>query len=185
MSKLAKRPFAIPKELEVKTVSDGKLSISNKSHEIILPFESELISVSVDNTKKEVLFSKKDETKQSISYVGTIARIFQTHIKSLQQKNGCTVNLVIKGVGYKAVVSGNLLILTLGYSHNIAVEIPDGIKITVDKNVNVAVSAFDKQYLMNFVKSLQKLRKKNPYKGTGIHIDGEFVLRKEVKKSKK
>jgi large subunit ribosomal protein L6 len=182
MSKLAKKPVAIPAAVKA-SYTNGSITFSSASGSISLPIRSELVDV--DLKTDSVKITKKDESKDANAYSGTIARSISTIIKGFTSPAGHSVNLDLKGVGYKAIVTGDLVTFTLGFSHNIAVEIPEGVKVSVEKNTKITVSCLNKIVLMDFVKFIQGLRKKNVYKGTGMHIEGEFVLRKEVKKAKK
>jgi large subunit ribosomal protein L6 len=182
MSKLAKKPVAIPAAVKA-VYADGAISFSTSAGAVSLPIRADLVDV--DLQKDSVKITKKNESKDANAYSGTIARSISTIIKGFANPAGHVVNLDLKGVGYKAVVAGNLVTFTLGFSHNIVVEIPEGIKVAVEKNTRVTVNSINKTKLMDFVKFIQGLRKKNVYKGTGMHIEGEFILRKEVKKAKK
>ena len=183
MSKLAKKPIELPTAVSA-SVSNGVITISNKKNEkTTLKIPESFVSVSIDGSKLTV--TKVNESKESSSCAGTIYRTIVTMVKGLSADNGHTINIDLKGVGYKAVVSGKYVTFTLGYSHSVVVEIWEGIKVTVEKNTKVSISGFDKVKLMDFVRFIQKSRKKNPYKGTGIHAEGEYVRKKEVKKSKK
>ena len=182
MSKLAKKPLAIP--AGVSLAMDGDFCIvTGKKASVKLPIRNDLVDIAL--TKDSLQVTKKTEEKDSISYAGTIFRTLKTTITGLSTDAGFVFNLDLKGVGYKAVVSGNLLTLTLGYSHNILVEIPEGIKAVVEKNTRLIISGHNKVHVMDFIRFVQKIRKKNVYKGAGVHLEGEFTLRKEVKKSKK
>ena len=90
--------------------------------------------------------------------------------------------LELVGVGYRASLKGNQLNLQLGYSHDINFNIPEGIKITVEKQTTLKITGFDKQQVGAVVSKLKTLRKIEPYKGKGIREKGQYVLKKEGKK---
>ena len=90
--------------------------------------------------------------------------------------------LELVGVGYRAALKGNQLNLQLGYSHDIDFDIPEGIKITVEKQTVVKVSGPDKQLVGMVVSKIKSFRKPEPYKGKGIREQGQYILRKEGKK---
>ena len=90
--------------------------------------------------------------------------------------------LELVGVGYRASLKGNKLNLQLGYSHDIDFDIPDGIKILVEKQTTLKINGFDKQQVGAVVSKLKTLRKIEPYKGKGVREKGQYVLKKEGKK---
>ena len=95
---------------------------------------------------------------------------------------GYEKTLELVGVGYRAALKGNQLNLQLGYSHDINFEIPDGIKILVEKQTTLKISGSDKQQVGAIASKLKTLRKIEPYKGKGVREKGQYVLKKEGKK---
>lgn len=95
-----------------------------------------------------------------------------------------TKKLEIHGVGYRAQVQGSKLILTMGYSHPVEMEVPKGINVSVEKNVNLTISGIDKQAVGEFAAKVRLVRKPEPYKGKGIRYEGEHVRRKAGKTAK-
>ena len=95
---------------------------------------------------------------------------------------GYEKTLELVGVGYRAMVKGNTLNLQLGYSHDINFEIPNGIKISVEKQTTLKIVGYDKQQVGEVVSKIKTLRKIEPYKGKGIREKGQYVLKKEGKK---
>ena len=95
------------------------------------------------------------------------------------------LDLVLKGVGYRAVVQGKSIVLSLGYSHPVQMEIPEGISITVVKNTDINLKACDKEQLGLFAAKIRAWRVPEPYKGKGILYKGEIVKRKAGKSGKK
>jgi large subunit ribosomal protein L6 len=94
--------------------------------------------------------------------------------------------LEINGLGYKAAVAGNKIVLTLGYSHKIEKDVPAGISIEVDKSgQKVKVKSFDKDLVGQFCSNIRKLREPEPYKGKGIKLQTEVIFRKSAGKGKK
>ena len=90
--------------------------------------------------------------------------------------------LELVGVGYRAAVKGNQLNLQLGYSHDINFDIPEGVKITVEKQTTLKINGSDKQLVGLVTSKLKTLRKIEPYKGKGIREKGQYILKKEGKK---
>ena len=95
---------------------------------------------------------------------------------------GYEKNLELNGVGFRAALKGNQLNLQLGFSHDINFDIPEGIKITVEKQTNITITGFDKQQVGMIASKIKSIRPPEPYKGKGIKEKGQYILRKEGKK---
>ena len=95
---------------------------------------------------------------------------------------GFSVNLEIVGVGYRAAVEGKILVLQLGFSHEIRYEIPEGITIKCERPTAITISGADRQLVGQVAANIRKYRKPEPYKGKGVRYANEFILRKEGKK---
>ena len=96
---------------------------------------------------------------------------------------GFSKNLEINGVGFKAIMKGNVLDMDLGYSHPIEYPIPEGIQVTVADNVKIKVEGVDKQLVGEVAAKIKRFYPVEPYKGKGVRIIGEYVRRKEGKKT--
>ncbi len=108
----------------------------------------------------------------------------RTQIANLVQgvTSGFKKELEINGIGYRAALQGNILKLSLGYSHDVEFPIPEGVKITVPKNTEVVVEGNDQQLVGQVAANIREWRKPEPYKGKGIKYKDEFIFRKEGKK---
>jgi len=108
----------------------------------------------------------------------------RTQIANLVQgvTGGFKKELEINGIGYRAALQGNILKLSLGYSHDVEFPIPEGVKITVPKNTEVVVEGNDQQLVGQVAANIREWRKPEPYKGKGIKYKDEFIFRKEGKK---
>jgi len=96
--------------------------------------------------------------------------------------NGYEKILELSGVGFRAAVKGKQLNLQLGFSHDINFDIPDGVKLTVEKQTSIKIIGFDKQQVGMIASQIKSLRPPEPYKGKGIKEKGQYILRKEGKK---
>lgn len=96
--------------------------------------------------------------------------------------NGFKKELEIQGVGYRAAMNGNILKLSLGYSHEVNFEVPQGVTVTSPKQTEIVVEGIDQQLVGQVAANIREWRKPEPYKGKGIRYKGEFVFRKEGKK---
>jgi large subunit ribosomal protein L6 len=95
---------------------------------------------------------------------------------------GFSKELEIQGVGYRAAMNGNILKLSLGYSHDVNFEVPEGVTVTAPKQTEIIVEGIDQQVVGQVAANIREWRKPEPYKGKGIRYKGEFVFRKEGKK---
>ncbi|MET3827403.1 ribosomal protein L6P/L9E [Sphingomonas sp. PvP055] len=96
--------------------------------------------------------------------------------------DGFTKKLLINGVGYRAAAQGRNLNLKLGYSHDVNINVPEGIEVKTPDNTTIEISGTDKQKVGQLAAEIRRWRKPEPYKGKGIKYDGEFIFRKEGKK---
>jgi large subunit ribosomal protein L6 len=96
--------------------------------------------------------------------------------------NGFEKRLIIEGIGFRAVVNGNKLVLNIGFSHPVEVEAPQGIELKVEKNT-IIISGCDKQMVGQIAAEIRSKRKPEPYKGKGIRYEGEIIRRKAGKKA--
>ena len=95
---------------------------------------------------------------------------------------GFTRKLEINGVGYRAAMQGNKLVLSLGYSHPVEMEVPAGLKVTVEGNTQVFIAGADKQLIGQFASEVRSKRPPEPFKGKGVKYADEYIVRKEGKK---
>ena len=97
---------------------------------------------------------------------------------------GFTKSLTIEGVGYRASLKGNTLVIAAGYSHLVEMAIPEGLKVICPSQTEIKIEGIDKQLVGEFAANVRKVRKPEPYKGKGIRYSDEVVRRKEGKKAK-
>lgn len=178
MSRIGKQPVSIPNGMEVKLEGNVlKFKKGNLSKELDTKAN---VNVSLqDNT---LSFSPKADDRQSRAFWGTYRALAQNIVIGLTQ--GFSKTLEINGVGYKAALKGKILELSLGFSHPINFNIPEGIEITVDKN-NIIVKGSDKQQVGQVAAQIREFRPPEPYKGKGVKYSDERIIRKAGKTSKK
>ena len=176
MSRLAKRPIAIPKQAEI-TISDGDIrvkgpkgTLEKRGHRLI----------SIEVTPEGVQVSKKGSSIEARAAVGTYA----SHVRNMLEgvSTGFTKKLIVEGVGFKWDVAGKTLNLSLGFSHPVKMTIPEGLTVVAEKSTLV-VSGFDKELVGQFTANVRAQKKPEPYKGKGIRYDGEVIRRKQGKKT--
>ena len=176
MSRIGKQPIIIPENVEVK-IDKQKVIIKGPQGQLeqTLPSQIELIQ------KDDFLIVKpKKESNEINALWGLWRSLIFNMVDGVA--NGFEKKLEIIGVGYRAAVEGNKLVLNIGLSHTIEVEAPEGIKFQVDKNT-ISVSGIDKQMVGQMAAKIRAYRKPEPYKGKGIKYSDEIVRRKAGKKA--
>jgi len=121
-----------------------------------------------------------NDTKRARAFWGMQRTLVQNLITGVS--DGFTKKLLINGVGYRADAKGRVLNLKLGYSHDVNIDVPEGIEVKTPDNTTVEISGTDKQKVGQLAAEIRQWRKPEPYKGKGIKYDGEFIFRKEGKK---
>ncbi len=177
MSRIGKSPVLIPEKVEV-SVSDDGISVSGPGGNLSKRFDA---SVSIEVTDSQVVVSPKDESRHARAMHGTARAIVANMVQGVAE--GFSKNLEINGVGFKAIMKGNVLDMDLGYSHPIEYPIPEGIQVTVVDNVKIKVEGADKQLVGEVAAKIKRYYPVEPYKGKGVRIIGEYVRRKEGKKT--
>jgi len=172
MSRIGKIPVKIPAGVKVSfandvmTVEGPKGKLTQKYHPII----------KFEDKGAEIVVSRQNEEKQTKAYHGLYRNLLNNMVVGVS--SGFSRSLVITGVGYKAEVKGNLLVLSLGYSSDVYVGIPEGLTVTAEAGNKVVVSGIDKQRVGELASQIRKLRAPEPYKGKGIRYDNEKIIRK-------
>ena len=178
MSKLGKKPIHIPKDTKVK-VENGKLILIGPKGTKELSINDKIFSTSISNENNLILkLIKKNETAKIMW--GTTRSIVNSALIGVSV--GHEKILELNGVGLRATLKGNILNLQLGFSHDTTYEIPQGIKILVEKNTTIKISGIDKQMVGKVASEIKMLKPIEPYKGKGIKEKDQYVLRKEGKK---
>jgi large subunit ribosomal protein L6 len=176
MSRVGKNPVEIPSDVECQ-VANGQLSAKGKLGQLAFPVSNEVV---VEVKDGKVFVQPKAESKVSRMMWGTTQRLARNIITGVSQ--GFTKRLEINGVGYRAQVQGNKLVLQLGYSHDIELQIPSDLKVICEKPTVIAISGADNQRVGQFAAEIRDFRSPEPYKGKGVKYEGEYILRKEGKK---
>ncbi|MGA1933065.1 50S ribosomal protein L6 [Arcobacter sp. YIC-464] len=177
MSRIGKKPIAIPSGVEVSV--DGTIVNVKKGNKTI-PVETHG-RVTVETAENQVVLGKVGEEKESAAFWGTYRALINNAIEGLDK--GFQKSLEINGVGYRAAVKGKVLELQLGYSHPINYDIPEGLEVTVEKNL-IHVKGADKQQVGQAAAIIRGFRKPEPYKGKGVKYTDEHIVRKAGKTAK-
>ena len=176
MSRVGKNPVEVPSGVEV-AIKDGLVSAKGKLG--VLDFQAgEEVEISQEDGK--VWVKPANDGKRARAMWGTVRSRIQNMVIGVSE--GFTKNLEINGVGYRAAVQGQSLNLQLGFSHDVAYPIPEGITIKCEKPTAIAVSGADKQKVGQVAAEIRSYRPPEPYKGKGVKYADEVILRKEGKK---
>jgi large subunit ribosomal protein L6 len=176
MSRIGKKPVIIPAGVTAKV--DGQF-ISVKGGKGELSFTAP-DNVSVALADGKVAVTPRDDSTQARAMWGTTRSMVNNLMIGVSK--GFERKLEITGVGYKAVVSGKSVRLSLGYSHDVTFPIPAGIAIAVPKPTEISITGIDKRQVGQTAAEIRALRPPEPYKGKGVKYADEFIFRKEGKK---
>ena len=176
MSRIGKQEILIPAGVEV-TRDGAILTVKGPKGTLKKIFRDD---IEIKIADKKINLNAKRNDKFSKSLWGTYA----SHIKNMIQgvQTPYQKKLVLEGVGFKSEVKGKEFVFALGFSHPVIVKIPEGISATADKN-NITITGIDKELVGSFAAMVRALKKPEPYKGKGMHYEGEVVRRKQGKKT--
>jgi large subunit ribosomal protein L6 len=185
MSRIGKNPVTIPEGVDVQI--DGQdLKAKGKLGELSLSIHGDVDAALEDvanddgKTTKLVRLSPKAETREARQIWPTMRTLVNNIVIGVSE--GYTKKLEIHGVGYRANLQGKVLVLSLGFSHEVRYTVPEGIKVEVEKQTGISISGIDKQRVGQVAAEIRSYKKPEPYKGKGIRYADEYVVRKEGKK---
>jgi len=176
MSRIGKKPIAIPKGVKV-SVEKDKVAVEGPKGKLSLNLHPR---ISVEVKEENVFVKRASDEKIDRALHGTTRALIANLIKGVTE--GYSKELEIQGVGYKAVIQGKSLVLNLGFTHAVNYPIPEGITIETPKPTQVVIKGTDKAKVGEVAAQIRKIRKPEPYKGKGIRYLGEYVRRKVGKK---
>jgi len=176
MSRIGKRPVAIPSGVTANIEGDT-LTVKGPKGALSMGL-SDLIDYKVEG--EEIQVNPANDTKTARAYWGMQRTLVSNLVEGVTE--GFSKQLDITGVGYRAQAQGSKLKLQLGYSHDIDLDVPEGLEVKTPDQTTVVVSGIDKQAVGQFAAEIRRWRKPEPYKGKGIKYQGEYVFRKEGKK---
>jgi len=178
MSKIGKINISIPEKVKV-ALAGNILNIEGPLGKKSLNIDLEMFNLDIKDGK-EILIKPKKIDENSKRLWGMNRSLINNAV--IGSNTGYDKTLELVGVGYRAAVKGNKLNLQLGYSHDIDFDIPEGIKVVVEKQTTLKITGSDKQQVGAVASKLKTLRKIEPYKGKGVREKGQYVLKKEGKK---
>ena len=178
MSKLGKKPILIPKDANVK-VESGKLILTGPKGSKELSINDKIFSTTISE-KNSLLLKILEKNETTNVLWGTTRSVINSALIGVT--SGHEKILELNGVGFRAMLKGNILNLQLGFSHDTIYEIPKDVKVIVEKNTIIKISGIDKEIVGKVASEIKRLKPVEPYKGKGIKERGQYVLRKEGKK---
>jgi len=176
MSRIGRKPIEIPQGVEVK-IDDRKVLIKGPKGELFFEVRPE---IKVEVKEGKVLLTPQIETKNTKAFWGLTRALLQNMVKGVTE--GYEKKLEMEGVGYKANLEGQDLVLNIGFSHPVKIKASEGIKFAVEKNM-ITVSGIDKGLVGQTAAKIRKVRPPEPYKGKGIRYVGEQIRRKVGKRA--
>lgn len=178
MSRIGLKPIEIPEGVEVK-LDGNKVSVKGPKGELSKEIHQDIVVKLEDNV---LTLERSSDLKEHRSLHGTSRTMIANMVEGVTK--GFEKSLEITGVGYRAQMQGNKLVVNAGYSHPVEIDAIDGIEIEVPKNTELTVKGIDKELVGAVAANIRAIRPPEPYKGKGIRYVGEFVRRKEGKTGK-
>lgn len=176
MSRIAKNPIQVPSGVQI-SVDGDVIKVKGSKGELQQKLHS---SVAVESKDDVVTFAPKDGAEKGWAMAGTFRALVNNMVDGVT--NGFEKKLQLVGVGYRAQSQGKKLNLTLGFSHPVEFEVPEGITIETPSNTEVVVKGTDKQLVGQVAANIRAYRPPEPYKGKGVRYSDEVIRRKEAKK---
>ena len=179
MSRIGNKVILIPTSVTVTLLGNNEVMIKGPKGELKSQFNQNL-EIKHENGQIEISRPNNDIFMRKIH--GTTRALLANMVTGVTE--GFKKQLEIKGVGYRAAMNGNKLSLSVGYSHPVEFDLPEGIKVDLPKNTDIIISGIDKQAVGDFAANIRAVRKPEPYKGKGIRYIDEYVRRKAGKTAK-
>ncbi len=176
MSRIAKKPVEIPNGVEL-TINGRELTAKGSKGTLSVTLHDD---VEVSQQDNALSFTPRDERKSSLAITGTTRSVVDNIVTGVS--SGFEKKLQLVGVGYRAQAQGKKISLSLGFSHPIDFEVPEGIEIEIPAATEIVVKGCDKQRVGQVCAEIRAFRPPEPYKGKGVKYADEQIIRKEAKK---
>ncbi len=178
MSKIGKKPIKIPENVEVK-IEGSRVTVSGPKGELERKVNR---GISVEKENGSIVVSSPGKSKRERAMWGLNRALLANMVRGVTEKY--RIGLEMRGLGYGASVSGDKLVLKVGYSHPVELDIPEGLEVSVENKTIINIQGVDKQLVGQFAAKIRALRKPEPYQGRGIRYLDEHVRRKAGKAAK-
>ncbi len=178
MSRVGNAPIIIPTGVTVE-INGHDVVVSGSKGKLEL---THLPEVKVEVLEGKIIVKRKNDQKKSKSLHGLTRNLIANMVVGVTE--GWTKDLELVGVGFRAAVSGNKLVLNIGFSHTVEIEAPEGISFEVAENTKIKVTGLDKQKVGQVAANIKKVRPPDVYKGKGIRFAGEYIRKKAGKSAK-
>lgn len=176
MSRIGQKPIALPPKVKVAVAPDGSVAVEGPKGKLEWTLPK---SISATVEPEKVTLNRAGDARQDKAFHGLSRALLQNMVSGVT--NGFKRDMEIHGVGFKAAVQGGKLNLSLGKSHPILFDIPEGVKITVTDNTKLSIEGIDNQVVGQCAANIRAYYPPEPYKGKGVRFAGEQIRRKEGK----
>ena len=175
MSRIGKIPVVVPKEIKV-AIESGSIRLEGPKGKLSLDFPQ---GIKIEHKEDQLIVNRLSGSKQHRSNHGTVRSLLSGMIKGVCE--GHKKELEIQGVGFRAQIQGDKLVLNLGFSHPVEYEVPKEVNVSVPKLTSIIVEGSDKMLVGQVAAKIRDFKRPEPYKGKGIRYLGEIVRRKQGK----
>lgn len=172
MSRIGRKPVAVPAGVAIEQ-AEGELRVKGPKGSLARPLPAG-VSVSLDGGTAHVARAANDGKTRALH--GLVRALLANMVKGVT--DGFVRDLKIEGVGYRAESDGKQLKLALGFSHPVAMEVPQGLKVSVEQNTSIRIEGIDKELVGQFAADVRGIRPPEPYKGKGVRYANEHIRRK-------
>ena len=182
MSRIGKAPIVLPENVTVEVSDSNYVTVTGPKGKLEQQITGNISVTRVEHEGKQaILLVANDEQKETNAKHGLYRALIANLVTGVSA--GFSKSITINGVGYKCAVQGNKLVLNIGFSHPVNVEIPNGLTVTCPSATEIVVSGIDKVQVGQWAADVKAIKKVEPYHGYGIYYTNEHVRRKEIKKT--
>lgn len=179
MSRVGKKPIEVPASVTVTIAEDNTVTVKGPKGELTRSFNQD---IKIEQEGNVITLVRPSESKEHRTIHGTTRALLANMVTGVSE--GFTRSLELIGVGYRAQLQGNKLVLNVGYSHPVEFTPEEGLEVEVPANTKIIVKGINKERVGALASNIRDVRPPEPYKGKGIRYEGEFVRRKEGKTGK-
>ncbi len=175
MSRIGKKPISLPAGVKV-TVDGNTVTVQGSKGTLIQTLPE---GITINQEDNQLLVQRADDSKQQRAFHGLTRALIANMVEGVT--NGFEKKLELVGVGYRAQMQGKKLVISIGFSHPVEIDSPEGIEFEVPAPTRITIKGIDKQLVGNTAAHIRAIRKPEPYKGKGIKYENEYIRRKAGK----